>query len=68
MRRRVAPAEARTYWQDAIRKVMATKAMQQYIETNMATVHVLTGEEFAGFLEQQESLYKSMLARLAEGK
>ncbi len=63
-----APAEARTYWQDAIRKVMATKAMQQYIETNMATVHVLTGAEFAGFLEQQESLYKSMLARLAEGK
>ena len=62
-----APAEAQAYWQDAIRKVMATKAMRDYIDKNMATLHVLTGKEFAAFLEQQESLYKSMLARL-EGK
>lgn len=63
-----APAEAQAYWQDAIRKAMASPAMKQYIESNMATVHLLTGREFGAFLQQQEALYKSMLARLAEGK
>lgn len=63
-----APAEAQAYWAEAIRKVMASPAMQQYIKANMATTHVLTGREFSAFLEQQESLYKNMLARLAEGK
>jgi putative tricarboxylic transport membrane protein len=63
-----APADAQAYWQDVMRKVMATKAMQDYIQANMATPHLLVGSEFAAFLEQQESLYKTMLARLAEGK
>lgn len=63
-----APAEAQAYWQDVLRKVMATRAMQQYIESNMATPHLLVGAEFAAFLDQQESLYKSMLARLNEAK
>jgi len=63
-----APADAQAYWQDVMRKVMATKAMQDYIQANMATPHVLIGGEFATFLEQQESLYKTMLSRLAEGK
>jgi putative tricarboxylic transport membrane protein len=63
-----APADAQAYWQDVMRKVMATKAMQDYIQANMATPHVLVGSGFAAFLEQQESLYKTMLSRLAEGK
>jgi len=63
-----APAEAQAYWQDVLRRVMATKTMQQYIESNMATPHVLVGGEFGAFLEQQESLYKNMLARLNEAR
>lgn len=59
-----APAEAQLYWQDVMRKVMATRAMQQSIETNMATPHFLAGSEFAAFLAEQEGLYRTMLARL----
>lgn len=62
-----APAEAQAYWQDVIRKVMASRAMQQYIETNMATAHLMTGGQFSVFLAEQETLYRNMLARL-EGK
>lgn len=62
-----APAEAQAYWQEVIRKVMATRTLQQYVETNMATPHFLTAAEFGGFLTDQEALYRTMLARL-EGK
>ena len=61
-----APAEAQAYWQDAMRKVMATKTMRKYIQANLATSHLLVGGEFRAFLEQQEALYRKMLGRFNE--
>jgi len=57
-------AEAVQYWQDVIRKVSASQAFKDYLKANMATEHVLLTKDFAAFLEQQEALYREMLARV----
>lgn len=61
-----APAEAVAYWQGIMGKVAQTKAFKDYITSNVATLHVLPGRDFAGFLEQQEKLYRDMLERLGQ--
>lgn len=62
------PAEAMQYWQDVMRKAMASKRFREYLASIMATEHALLGADFASFLEKQEALYKEMLARLEKGK
>lgn len=59
-----APAGAVQYWQDVMQKVMASKPYKDYLRSNMATEHPLYAREFSSFLEQQEALYRDMLARL----
>ena len=62
------PAEAMQYWQDVMRKAMASKRFREYLASIMAAEHALLGKDFASFLEKQEALYKDMLARLEKGK
>jgi putative tricarboxylic transport membrane protein len=59
-----APPEAVTYWQVVMAKVSATPAFKEYIKSNVATLHVLGGEDFRKFLTAQEKLYEDMLKRL----
>jgi putative tricarboxylic transport membrane protein len=61
-----APAEAVAYWQDVLKKVAATKEFKDYIASNVATLHVLAGEDFARFLAEQEKVYRDMLKRLGQ--
>jgi putative tricarboxylic transport membrane protein len=61
-----APADAVSYWQNVMKKVAETKSFKDYIATNTAAVHTLSGAEFRTFLETQEALYKDMLARLGQ--
>lgn len=61
-----APAEAVAYWQGILQKVAATKAFKDYISSNVATLHVLAGQDFARFLADQEIVYKDMLGRLGQ--
>ena len=44
-----------------MQKVAASKAFNDYIKQNVATLHVVSGPEFTKFLETQEALYKDML-------
>lgn len=60
------PADAVAYWQGVMEKVAGSKAFKDYISANVATEHVLPGRDFAGFLEQQERLYRDMLDRLGQ--
>ncbi|MGQ0663377.1 MAG: Bug family tripartite tricarboxylate transporter substrate binding protein [Pseudomonadota bacterium] len=62
------PAEAVRYWQDVMMKIAASKTFKDYISVNVATEHVLAGDQFAAFLERQEALYKDMLDRLGQLK
>lgn len=59
-----APQEAADYWADVMLQVGKSDAFMDYIKSNVATPNVLTGNEFVGFLEKQETLYKDMLERL----
>lgn len=59
-------ADAVAYWQGVMQKVAGSKTFKEYISSNVATEHVLPGRDFAGFLEQQEALYKDMLERLGQ--
>jgi tripartite-type tricarboxylate transporter receptor subunit TctC len=61
-----APADAQRYWQGVIAKVVASKEFKDYLRQNMATEHALYGKDFTTFLEQQETLYRDMLARLEQ--
>lgn len=62
-----APKEAVAYWEDVFAKIARTPAFKAYIQTNVATEHVLPPQAFSEFLAQQEVLYKATLARI-EGK
>jgi putative tricarboxylic transport membrane protein len=63
-----APQEAADYWADVMLQVGKSDAFIDYIKSNVATMNVLTGNEFVDFLEKQETLYKDMLARLEDSK
>lgn len=56
--------EAVAYWLGVMEKVAASSEFKNYIKSNVATNHVLLGEDFTAFLESQETLYKDMLKRL----
>jgi putative tricarboxylic transport membrane protein len=59
-----APAEAVEYWSGVMEKVGTSKQFNDYIKANVATTHVLVGNDFEKFLENQEVLYRNMLKRL----
>lgn len=59
-----APAEAVEYWRGVMKKVADSAQFNNYIKANVATTHVLVGDDFVSFLESQEALYKDMLKRL----
>jgi len=59
-----APPEAVAYWSGVMQKVGASAGFKKYISDNVATMYVLKGADFTGFLETQETLYKDMLMRL----
>jgi putative tricarboxylic transport membrane protein len=61
-----APAEAVAYWQGVLKKVAATKEFKDYISSNVATLHVIAGQDFTGFLDKQETVYKDLLGRLGQ--
>lgn len=61
-----APAEAVAYWQGVLQKVAATKQFKDYISSNVATLHVIAGKDFARFLGEQDVVYKDMLKRLGQ--
>lgn len=60
------PADAVAYWEGVMQAVARSPAFKAYLESNVATEHVLPGRDFAGFLERQEALYRDMLARLGQ--
>jgi putative tricarboxylic transport membrane protein len=60
------PADAVAYWQGVMKKVAATKQFKDYISSNVATLHVIAGPDFARFLSDQEAIYKDMLNRLGQ--
>ena len=41
------------------------QAVRDYIRQNVATEHVLEGQEFVAFLERQDGLYRDMLQRMS---
>ena len=59
-------ADALAYWQGVMQKVAASKAFNDYIKQNVATLHVVGGTDFTRFLESQETLYKDTLKRLGK--
>ena len=61
-----ARAEAVAYWQGVLKKVAATKEFKDYISSNVATLHVIAGQDFTGFLDKQETVYKDLLGRLGQ--
>jgi len=58
------PREAAEYWAGVMQKVGNSPEFAEYIKSNVATMYVLSPDEFASFLDTQEKLYKDMLTRL----
>ena len=58
------PPEAVAYWQGVMQKVAQSKAFNDYIKQNVATMHVVSGPDYNKFLESQETLYRNMLKSL----
>jgi putative tricarboxylic transport membrane protein len=56
-----APRDAIEYWTDIISKVGESEIFQEYIKSNVASLNVLTGNEFTAFLGRQENLYRDLL-------
>ena len=57
-------SDALAYWQGVMKKVASSKAFNDYIKQNVATMHVVSGSDYTKFLETQEALYRDMLKRL----
>jgi putative tricarboxylic transport membrane protein len=68
MRGVVGPAnmapEAVAWWQDTLKKVVATKKWDEYIKTNLLTPTAMTGEEANKYLDGITGNYESALAAL----
>lgn len=58
-----APAEAVAYWQDVFQRLTGTDAFERFVSTNVATAHVLTGDALTGYIDEQEKLYRRLIAR-----
>ena len=58
-----APAEAVDYWIEVVRKLAASPAFKQVVETNVSTAQAMTGPELTKHIDEQEELYKKLLAR-----
>ena len=58
-----APAEAVAYWRDVVRRLSETATFKQFVEANVATPQVLMGDALTRYLDEQEELYKRLIAR-----
>ncbi len=59
------PPEAVAFWRDVMHRLARSQAVRDYIRQNVATEHVLEGQDFVAFLERQDGLYRDMLQRMS---
>jgi tripartite-type tricarboxylate transporter receptor subunit TctC len=59
-----APKEAVAYWEDVFTRVAQTPAFRNYFASIYAAEHVLSSQQFAVILNEQETLYKATLASI----
>ncbi len=58
-----APAEAAKYWEGVMQKVAASPVFKAYLKDNAASEAPIAGTAFEKFLADQETLYRSLLAK-----
>lgn len=57
-----APAEALAYWQDTVKRMAETDAFETFVRDNVATPKLIMGDALTRYLDEQEKLYKRLLA------
>ena len=55
------PLHVRDWWIDLLKKVVATREWQEYLESKSLSANVLWGDEFGNYLNRMDSEYRRIL-------